>query len=135
MFILATLAVVGGDSLTNFAVALLLGLLIGIYSTIFTAAPLAVWAEERWPIGLPTQLARGQSTRTPMCLSREGRAGQPNGAALLTGLWTSESDPAQPAAAAAAAPGMSMRATGGLEQAGLLHCLRGCEVRRSRPSR
>jgi SecD/SecF fusion protein len=49
LFILATLAVLGGDSLTNFAVALLLGLLIGIYSTIFTAAPLAVWAEERWP--------------------------------------------------------------------------------------
>ena len=51
LFILATLAVVGGDSLTNFAVALLLGLLIGIYSTVFTAAPLAVWAEEHWPMG------------------------------------------------------------------------------------
>ena len=50
MFILATLAVVGGDSLTDFAVALLLGLLIGIYSTVFTAAPLAIWAEERWPV-------------------------------------------------------------------------------------
>jgi len=50
MFILATLAVVGGDSLTDFAVALLLGLLIGIYSTIFTAAPLAIWAEEHWPV-------------------------------------------------------------------------------------
>jgi SecD/SecF fusion protein len=49
MFILAALAVIGGDSLTDFAVALLLGLLIGIYSTIFTAAPLAIWAEERWP--------------------------------------------------------------------------------------
>ena len=49
MFILAALAVLGGDSLTDFAVALLLGLLIGIYSTIFTAAPLAIWAEERWP--------------------------------------------------------------------------------------
>ena len=58
LFILATLAVVGGDSLTNFAVALLLGLLIGIYSTIFTAAPLAVWAEEHWPIGLDTTLSR-----------------------------------------------------------------------------
>ncbi len=50
ILILATLAVVGGDSLTNFAIALLLGLLIGIYSTIFTAAPLAVCAEERWPM-------------------------------------------------------------------------------------
>lgn len=49
MFILAALAVVGGASLEDFAVALLLGLTIGIYSTIFTAAPLAIWAEERWP--------------------------------------------------------------------------------------
>ena len=49
MFILATLAVLGGDSLQDFAVALLLGLSVGIYSTIFTAAPLAIWAEEHWP--------------------------------------------------------------------------------------
>jgi len=49
MFILAALAVLGGDSLTDFAVALLLGLTIGIYSTICTASPLAIWAEERWP--------------------------------------------------------------------------------------
>lgn len=49
MFILAALAVLGGDSLTSFAVALLLGLGVGVYSTIFTASPLAVWAEERWP--------------------------------------------------------------------------------------
>jgi SecD/SecF fusion protein len=50
MFILATLAVLGGSSLTNFAVALLLGLALGIYSTIFIASPLAIWAEERWPV-------------------------------------------------------------------------------------
>jgi SecD/SecF fusion protein len=49
MFILAALAVLGGDSLTDFALALLLGLSVGIYSTIFTASPLAVLAEERWP--------------------------------------------------------------------------------------
>jgi SecD/SecF fusion protein len=48
MLILATLAVLGGDSLQDFAVALLLGLSVGIYSTMFTAAPLAIWAEERW---------------------------------------------------------------------------------------
>ncbi|GAB3658842.1 protein translocase subunit SecD [Nocardioides korecus] len=49
MLILATLAVLGGDSLQDFAIALLLGLSVGIYSTMFTAAPLAIWAEERWP--------------------------------------------------------------------------------------
>ena len=49
MFILAALAVLGGSSLTDFAVALLLGLSIGILSTIFTASALAVVLEERWP--------------------------------------------------------------------------------------
>ncbi len=57
MFILAALAVLGGDSLTDFAVALLLGLGVGIYSTIFTASPLAIFAEERWP---PTEPVRGR---------------------------------------------------------------------------
>ena len=57
MFILAALAVLGGDSLTDFAIALLLGLSIGIYSTIFIASPLAIWAEERWPsyVNRPSQ--------------------------------------------------------------------------------
>ncbi|MCW2839553.1 MAG: protein translocase subunit SecD [Aeromicrobium sp.] len=49
MFILAALAVLGGDSLTDFAIALLLGLAIGILSTIFTASAIAVVLEERWP--------------------------------------------------------------------------------------
>ena len=49
MFILAALALLGGDSLTDFAIALLLGLSIGILSTVFTASALAVVLEERWP--------------------------------------------------------------------------------------
>jgi SecD/SecF fusion protein len=48
MFILGALAVLGGDSLTDFAIALLLGLAVGILSTIFTASALAVALEERW---------------------------------------------------------------------------------------
>lgn len=52
MFILAALAVLGGDSLTDFALALLMGLSIGILSTIFTASALAVVFEERWPVNL-----------------------------------------------------------------------------------
>ena len=62
MLILATLAVLGGDSLQDFAVALLLGLSVGIYSTMFTAAPLAIWAEERWPL---TARARSRATADP----------------------------------------------------------------------
>jgi SecD/SecF fusion protein len=50
MFILAALAILGGDSLKDFAIALLLGLVIGTYSSVFTATPLAIvlqrWAKE-----------------------------------------------------------------------------------------
>ncbi|EFQ83820.1 export membrane protein SecD [Aeromicrobium marinum DSM 15272] len=49
IFILAALAVLGGDSLKDFAIALILGLSIGILSTIFTASALAIVLEERWP--------------------------------------------------------------------------------------
>jgi SecD/SecF fusion protein len=41
-FILTALAVLGGDSLTDFALALLIGVAVGTYSSMFTATPLAV---------------------------------------------------------------------------------------------
>ncbi|RZB19488.1 protein translocase subunit SecD [Streptomyces sp. F001] len=42
LLILASLAVLGGNSLTDFALALLIGLAVGTYSSVFTAAPLAI---------------------------------------------------------------------------------------------
>ncbi|GLW62856.1 protein translocase subunit SecDF [Actinomadura rubrobrunea] len=42
IFILAALALLGGDSLTDFAIALLVGICVGTYSSVFTATPLAV---------------------------------------------------------------------------------------------
>jgi SecD/SecF fusion protein len=50
MFILAALAFLGGDSLQDFAIALLLGLGIGTYSSVFMATPLAVMLQRRWPM-------------------------------------------------------------------------------------
>ncbi len=50
MFILAALAVLGGDSLQDFSVALLLGLAIGTYSSVFTATPLTLLFHEKWPL-------------------------------------------------------------------------------------
>lgn len=47
VFILATLALLGGDSLTDFAVALLIGIGAGTWSSMFTAAPLAIELEDR----------------------------------------------------------------------------------------
>jgi SecD/SecF fusion protein len=47
MFILVALFVLGGDTLTDFALALLVGILIGTYSSVFVAAPLVVALERR----------------------------------------------------------------------------------------
>lgn len=49
MFILGALAFLGGSSLTDFSIALVLGLGIGIFSSIFTASPLALLMERLWP--------------------------------------------------------------------------------------
>jgi SecD/SecF fusion protein len=50
MFILAALAVLGGDSLRDFAIALLIGLVVGTYSSVFTATPLLTYLQERAPM-------------------------------------------------------------------------------------
>ena len=50
LFILGALYVLGGDTLTDFALALIVGILVGTYSSVFTAAPLAVaWEGRRAP--------------------------------------------------------------------------------------
>lgn len=47
MFILAALTFLGGDSLQDFALALLIGLIVGTYSSAFTASPLLLLLEQR----------------------------------------------------------------------------------------
>ena len=46
-FILTALAVLGGPTLTDFALALLIGLVVGTYSSMFTATPLAITLHNR----------------------------------------------------------------------------------------
>ncbi|MFF8940278.1 protein translocase subunit SecD [Streptomyces paradoxus] len=46
-FMLTALAVLGGSSLTDFALALLIGLVVGTYSSVFTAAPVAIGLHAR----------------------------------------------------------------------------------------
>ncbi|WP_199550326.1 protein translocase subunit SecD [Streptomyces sp. N35] len=53
VFILAALAVLGGDSLGDFSIALLAGVVVGMGSTIFTATPLAAALEDRFPALAP----------------------------------------------------------------------------------
>jgi SecD/SecF fusion protein len=62
MFILAALTLLGGSSLTDFALALLLGLIIGTYSSAFTAAPLMLVFEERNSAPPPMPKKRAPST-------------------------------------------------------------------------
>ncbi|GIJ46963.1 protein translocase subunit SecDF [Virgisporangium aliadipatigenens] len=58
IFVLIALAVLGRDSLVDFALALLVGVLVGTYSSVFFATPLAIVFESR-PGGLvPTLDAR-----------------------------------------------------------------------------
>jgi len=47
LFILAALFVLGGETLTDFALALLVGILVGTYSSVLVAAPLLVAFEQR----------------------------------------------------------------------------------------
>jgi SecD/SecF fusion protein len=47
VLILSALAVLGGDSLTDFAIALLIGITVGTYSSVFTAAPIAIELQGR----------------------------------------------------------------------------------------
>ena len=63
MFILAALAIVGGDSLQDFAIALLLGLIIGTYSSVFTATPLVTYLQERYPMSRAQKVKRTAQER------------------------------------------------------------------------
>lgn len=53
VFILAALYLLGGETLTDFALALLIGILVGTYSSIFTATPIAVALETRGAAAAP----------------------------------------------------------------------------------
>jgi SecD/SecF fusion protein len=53
LFILVALLFLGGQSLSDFALALVLGVLIGTYSSNFTATPIAIELERRYPTPPP----------------------------------------------------------------------------------
>ncbi|HEV2809573.1 MAG TPA: protein translocase subunit SecD [Acidimicrobiales bacterium] len=61
LFILVALYLLGGDTLADFALALIVGILVGTYSSIFTATPVMVAFERR----------RHQPDRPPLTTSEE----------------------------------------------------------------
>jgi SecD/SecF fusion protein len=62
MFILAALALVGGDSLQDFAIALLVGLTIGTLSSVFVATPMLTYLHQRFPM---SRVKRERVERAP----------------------------------------------------------------------
>ncbi|MEU1366920.1 protein translocase subunit SecD [Streptomyces sp. NPDC005803] len=63
LFILVALAVLGGDSLADFALALLIGIVVGTYSSVMTAVPAALLLE------------RGSRTPPPPARAPRGKPG------------------------------------------------------------
>jgi SecD/SecF fusion protein len=77
MFILVALFVLGGDTLTDFALALLVGILIGTYSSVFVAAPLVVAFERgRGPTARAGSVTPAREPATPAA-SAPARPSQP----------------------------------------------------------
>ncbi len=61
MFILAALAILGGDSLRDFAIALLVGLVVGTYSSVFFATPMLTYLQEISPLGRAKRVRAAQT--------------------------------------------------------------------------
>jgi SecD/SecF fusion protein len=85
LFILAALFVLGGDTLTDFALALLVGILVGTYSSVFVASPLLVGFERRSsrPAAAPASPGRraarpAVATATPSTPAGRGRPATPS---------------------------------------------------------
>ncbi|MEX2551685.1 MAG: protein translocase subunit SecD [Actinomycetota bacterium] len=64
LFILSALYFLGGESLSDFALALIAGILVGTYSSVFMAAPVSVWLDSRWPAPPPTRVRSSTASRT-----------------------------------------------------------------------
>lgn len=62
MFILAALVFLGGDSLQDFAIALLVGLVVGTFSSVVVATPLLTYFNEKWPT---SRVKKEKVERTP----------------------------------------------------------------------
>ncbi len=95
LFILVALYVLGGETLRDFALALLIGIVVGTYSSVFTATPLAVRFE-----GLAGRTGPAPSPLRPQPVSRG--ALRPQGAADVRAAAPAVTDgPEAPGATAA----------------------------------
>ncbi len=75
VLILASLAVLADDSLTDFALALLIGVGVGTYSSVFTASPLAIEMYDRGSGPRPARRKGRRPTEKRVPASRPERQG------------------------------------------------------------
>jgi SecD/SecF fusion protein len=74
MFILTALTLFGGSSLTDFALALLIGIGVGTYSSVFTATPVAIELDRRYPVSVVRPAPTGSRRTTAAGRSRPARS-------------------------------------------------------------
>ncbi len=91
LFILVALYFLGGETLTDFAFALIVGIVVGTYSSVFTAAPLAVALENLSPSPVGPRDA-GAVREAALRKAREQASDGP-GAAVASSSTTSRSNP------------------------------------------
>ncbi|HSI94429.1 MAG TPA: protein translocase subunit SecD, partial [Jiangellaceae bacterium] len=64
LFILVALLILGGESLSDFALALVIGIVVGTYSSNLTATPIAVELEQRYPTPPPETKEEARDRRS-----------------------------------------------------------------------
>ncbi|MBM3458227.1 MAG: hypothetical protein FJX77_06815, partial [Armatimonadetes bacterium] len=86
LLVVLALVVFGGESIRQFNIALLFGIAIGTYSSIFVASPLVVLLEQK--LVASEAAAAQQSERRRQDVSLQGARNRPAAAALSTGSAT-----------------------------------------------
>lgn len=81
VFILAALAILGGDTLGDFSLALLIGVVVGSYSSVISAVPLAMELEDRRKDApLPRPVVRSKVSSQDRQRAARRRSSNPSGA-------------------------------------------------------
>ena len=50
LFVVTSLFILGSETIKDFALALMIGIIVGTYSTIYIASPVLIWWHKKWPI-------------------------------------------------------------------------------------
>ena len=50
LMVVTTLFILGSDAIKDFALALMIGVISGTYSTLYIASPVLIWWNKKWPI-------------------------------------------------------------------------------------